>query len=416
LTPAAHDLLNKLFERWQRAYASGKTALPLVIDRGKGAGGRDGKAYFSTTGNERASLHATLENAASFGAIRIEMGSYAASHEVKRIHLVSGEALGKFLDRRPAHELVDELAKAVYPILDESPKPWVREAFDAAVEKWRAGQSAFSLRLPDDHDQAAKLFRAISAVIQKKHEGLDLRTFSAKYLDDSKFMERYSAAFAEAWRYGDTEAFQCSEDLYERLGLQKAPWLVMIKGPLILHDPKGASRASLDWVKPFMGIPGYLLATANLSIKPKYVMTIENLASFVRHCQEIKDQGLVIFTNGFPAPVIQAFIARLNAELSAAVPFVHWGDTDVRGLEILSLVAQLCPGRVVGAHLMDRTFANAKQALSQTEKETMRRIASRRDSSSTFAQKLIDRGIPVDFEQENIDPLSPNWQQTSAKN
>ena len=381
--------------------------LPLVIDRGIGAGGRDGATYFATNGDERAALHAVLENAAATGAIRIEMGKFAASHEIKRIHLVSGELLGKFLERRPARELANELAIVIRPILDQTPEAWVSEAFAAANVKWRAGQSAFGLRLPADKGHVVKLFTAIKAVLQKQHDGLDLRTFSAKYLDDSKFMERYGSAFAEAWRYRKGETFLRSDDLYERLGLQKAPWPVMIKGPLVLQDTNSGAEVSLDWVAPFTGVPGHLLAIAKLSIEPEYVMTIENLASFVRHCREIKDRGLVIFTNGFPAPTIQSFVGRLDLELSKSVPFAHWGDTDVRGVEILYLVEQLCPGRTVGFHLMNRTSGIVKRALSDAERETMRRIVSRRGTAALLAQKLIEQGIPNDFEQENIDPSSP---------
>jgi hypothetical protein len=408
LTSVAHDLLNKLFERWQRAHVAGGKVLPLVIDRGSGAGGRDGAAYFATDGDERAALHAVLENAAAVGAIRVEMGKFAASHEIKRIHLVSGEVLGKFLDRRLARELADELVLAVRPILAETPEPWVGNAFQAAITKWRAGQSAFGLRLPGDRDNIVKLFTAIRAVLQRKHDGLDLRTFSAKYVGDSKFMERHGPAFTEAWGSRQDETFLRPEDLYERLGLQKAPWPVMIKGPLILQEPDGIAELALDWVAPFVGIPGHLLATSRLSTEPEYVLTIENLASFVRHCREIKDQGLVIFTNGFPAPIIQSFIGRLDVQLSASVPFLHWGDTDVRGIEILYLVEHLCPSRVVGFHLMDRTFSTMTRALTESEKETMLRIVDKRGASSVLAQKLVEGGIPSDFEQEVVDPRSPS--------
>lgn len=66
----------------------------------------------------------------------------------------------------------------------------------------------------------------------------------------------------------------------------------------------------------------------------RYVLTIENYVSFLRHTVECNagKHGLVIYTAGFPARQVLAAIVSLASD--ASCPIFHWGDMDRSGLRI----------------------------------------------------------------------------------
>lgn len=111
MTDPALDLLNTLFERWQRGDNTSKT-LSLSL------AGRDSGGYRATSGNCRESFHAVMANAASCGAVTLEWGRFEAEHELLRVLLVDGHKLADFLGRAPARTQVAALAPRITPLLD----------------------------------------------------------------------------------------------------------------------------------------------------------------------------------------------------------------------------------------------------------------------------------------------------------
>jgi hypothetical protein len=70
------------------------------------------------------------------------------------------------------------------------------------------------------------------------------------------------------------------------------------------------------------------------------VLVIENLASFNRHCREIDDGGIAVFSGGFPSRAVMTVIRRLDTLLAEPVPFFHWGDGDRSGDLISAYIAK----------------------------------------------------------------------------
>lgn len=75
----------------------------------------------------------------------------------------------------------------------------------------------------------------------------------------------------------------------------------------------------------FVGTPAECVGRISLYERPTYLLTIENFASFVRYVREIGhgDDGLVIYSGGFPSRPVMEAIARLARQ--AAVSTFHWG-------------------------------------------------------------------------------------------
>lgn len=395
----AEILLGKLFDRWQSALGQSDRAITLCIS------GRDGKHYYETKGEARRLLHATLENAEKSGAIGLQWGKHAASHELDRILLIDGEKLAVFLGKQTAHLCVAKLEKDMRSLLKNCAHEWITEAFQNACDGWRRGKAFRGLTLPQDHVRACQLFQALLSIAEGRHKGLDMRTFSARHLSDSKAFERLKSNFCGVWaKYNGLDEWD-TDELLQTLGLEKEPHPVLLRGPLLLQQKEVIS--DLSCFQPYIGMPRELLGSVVPKHAPAYVLTIENLTSFFRHAREIQDDGLILFTNGFPNPDIQKFLSCLDSDLPQSTPFYHWGDTDVDGLRILNFIGTLTPNHSISPHLMSRNTWQPARLLNDHEIEKANQLRLRNVSISKLLDQLLIEGLPKDFEQENIDPASP---------
>lgn len=393
-------LLAKLFDRWQgQGEIPTGRAITLVLT------GRDGNEYFSTAGEARRRLHATLENAEHCGAITLEWGRFSAAHELRRIVLTDGMRLAEFLGKRPASASIAMLDKSMRPLLAGCTHEWIIDAYDSACKRWAKGEPVFRLRLAEDNREIRNLFIALDAVACEKHRGLDMRTFSARYLSDSKALERLLGAFAQAWMQFHDIEYREPEDLLSSLGLEKMPQPVLLRGCIFARIEKQTSDLSI--LRPFFGIAAEQLATLRPARSPAYLITIENLTSFQRYCREINDDGLVVFSGGFPNLELQDFLAALDHDLPQTIPFYHWGDTDVRGLEIMRTISRRCPLRTISAHLMSRDPWMTERRVTPSEVKVLNKLAKIPDACGILANQMIAHGIPEKFEQESVSPASP---------
>jgi|GEM_PF-1509022 len=394
------ELLSKLFDRWQRVRGQPTKALMLYIS------GRDGKHYFETHGEKRQQLHAALQNAENQGAIRLKWGKHAASHELEKILLADGVKLSEYLGKPLAIDCTEKLSVELLPLLANSPHLWVIEAFNEACDCWRCGKSFARLSLPQDHLRAKQLFIALLTVANGSHKGLDMRTFSAQKLGDSKAFEKMKASFCAIWAKNAGLDDWDNDDLLKTLGIEKEPHPALLRGPLQIQ--LGTRSADLSEFHPYVGIPRELLSNITPQHSVTYVLTIENLASFSLYTKEISDNGIVIYTNGYPNPDVQKLISNIGDILSDSIPFFHWGDTDVDGIAILSLIGNSIPSRNVIPHLMQRGKWNASRKLNDLEKRKISTLKQQNAMVDLLINNLAIYGIPKDFEQENISPQPPS--------
>lgn len=389
-------LLEKLLNFWQsNPDRAAKTTLVLNKKRAPD--------FFEVViPEEREALRAGLEEAEAQGAIVIDRGRGYESKVLKRLILVDGEKLAGFL----GVPLAAKQAKGAKETLESAvtgQHPWIGEWVQELLDRWSRNKPLNGLS-PGDCETARLVVLALEAVAAGRQENLDLRTFSTRELGNSKAMEGLLSKFAAVWkRYHPSDLN--TDELAETLGLVKFPSPLLLRGPIVLQLT--AREVDCRKIEPFIGLPPQSILEVKTDSLPDYVLTIENLASFNRHAAEVRDNGLVIYTAGFPAPGIGEFLRKLDSRLPASVPFYHWGDLDEGGLKIFAYVQTfLC--RTLRPHLMTADILVRLGA----EKESLRsaevqRIAALHPVTKSLSDAILANNPPKVLEQERVNPKSP---------
>ncbi|MDY0189770.1 MAG: DUF2220 family protein [Desulfuromonas sp.] len=388
------QLLLKLFQYWEQNPASTRRkSLPITKKRAA--------IYFETINPEdKDNLHACLINAEKQGCVELVWGKYHDSHSLQKIWLVNGEALGRFLNLTLASELVISAQQEVAQALPTVPE-WIQRLFERVYAKWQKNLSAYRI-MPGDTDSLILLAKALIAVSNNEQADLDLRTFSARILGDSKAMERSRERFSTVWNEEFSTGLNGTE-LYEYLGLSKFPAAIFIKGPVRVKV--GGYWLQVDQVAPFLGIVPDTIEEIAPTIRPDYILTIENLASFNRHCREIQDNGIIFYTAGFMGPQSRRILKLLHKQFDDTIRTFHWGDIDIGGLNIAAHI-QWQMEKKISLHLMTEELLMHH---GQSAKHPLGRHSSFAINNNQhllhLKQKIMDTGMIL--EQENIDPISP---------
>jgi hypothetical protein len=390
----AITLLTKLFETWQgNPESSKRKSLPISRTRAS--------AYFETVNpEEKDNLHASLKNAESAGCISLVWEKYPNDHLLKKVWLESGEKLAIFLGQPLAKDIASQ---SLDSILKEAPTDsWSLAIIQRIIKGWEKNKSVYGIE-PGDTQSVVLVTKALFAAANNMHKDMDLRTFSAKYLGDSKTMEKIQNRFTNLWNENFNTGLDAQE-LYESLDLLKFPQTINIKGPVRIKV--GDCWIDFAQTKTYLGIPPDKIREIELISQPDYVLSIENLASFNRHCKEIDDKGIVVFSSGFLSPKSAVILGKIEALLPEEVSLYHWGDIDSGGLNIYRHISSIIK-RPVQRHLMDKSL------LLEHGKTPSKTVTFRTLQKSAYQDpeivELIDICLQkqIILEQERIDPKNP---------
>lgn len=393
-------LLEKLLNTWQGTPdRTTRVTLPLNKNRASDYC----KVVFP---DDRKALHAGLEEAAARGTISLEWGKGYEAHILKRLILVDGKELADYLGiplaARQAREAEVSLESAV-----TGDYPWIGEWVKELLYRWSRNKPMNGLT-PGDSQTARLLILALEAVAAGRQRNLDLRTFSTRELGNSKAMETLLAKFAAIWKkYHPEDSGLDTDELAQTLGLVKFPLPLLLRGPVILH----LEQRAIDCgdIEPYIGLPPQSIQGIGTGSLPDYVLTIENLASFNRYAAEVPDNGLIVYTAGFPAPGIGDFLRKLDTSLPANIPFYHWGDIDEGALKIFAYV-QTFLGRTLQPHLMTpdllMRLGAEKKELRAAE---VRKIADLHPVTKPLADAILASDPPMVLEQEHVNPEHPEF-------
>jgi hypothetical protein len=393
MNDVARSLLTKLLAQVDRG---GRETLPITE--------RAAKEYFALDSlSARDSVHATFANAEVAGGIALEWGKGAAAQDLLRIRLVDADKLAEWLGIPRARARAERIASELEPMLTDSPD-WLRDAYDVAIGLWRLGKTAFRIRA-DETDSAVRLFRVARAVSFNEQEDLDLRRFSVRLLNDSKAIEGMLTKLAPLLRRNpEWEPFDDNAELFRALGLEKFPPPVYLKGPLIIN------YSGSDWdvgqLRPFIGVSPDQVHGLAIRGRPAYLLTIENLSSFQRHVREVDDEGIVLYSAGFPSPALTHLLRRLDVALGSDCPCFHWGDRDVGGLRIFAHIASAFEGHTVQPHLMTTPMPR-EQRFGAKERVAINKFASEDGPVGLLAKSWVERELGQ-MEQEALDPIAPH--------
>lgn len=228
---------------------------------------------------------------------------------------------------------------------------------------------------------------------------------------DSKALERnvrqVASAIARLFPTDGSHTGSNPDELLAGVGIVRLPQPVLIRGSLAL---KGQAIPEL----PFIGFPTECAELVYLRRRPSYVLTIENYASFVRNVREVSrtDEGLVIYSGGFPSrPTLQA-IAGLAAQADA--PTFHWGDMDAGGVRIFRHIERhLAPlGVSLRPHMMNADLLRrAGTVVADTPDVVVDMTGS---TISELARVIRETGLV--HEQEEFSPRSPVGEDSTTRN
>lgn len=335
-----------------------------------------------------ASFHETLLQAERSGAVALEWRRFYEGQELERIRLRDAPALAQFLGRPFLPERVE---RAFAGLDTEGLPPWMGEALKALRESWLRGTSRFGLKI-DEAPKLPALLAAVRALEALPPEtALDYRQFGARYLGDSKLTSALAAPLAALYRPRIGPQLDTREVLAQ-LNLVPLAQPVLLRGPLRLSD--GQQSVSAD-IRPHIGVPIGFLHEFALTQNPAYVLTIENQSSFNEYTGVVDDEGIVIYTAGFPTRALQEFYWRLTAASEA--PLFHWGDTDVGGFRILKCL-QGASDRPIRPHLMD---GEEGVAYSTAQLSELKRIVPVNEYVDALIHRFVDRGYGL-LEQETV--------------
>jgi hypothetical protein len=398
MSDVARELLRKLLAQVDRG---GRTTLPITP--------RYAKRYFVDDSLEaRKAIHADLLNAQQAEGILLEWDTGAASQDLLRLRLKDADKLAAWLGVSRAESHASVMAETLAPLLCDAPD-WLRQAYEESLQRWKLGKPALRVN-HDDPEGAEILFRIALAVSRGEQVDLDLRRFSVQLLGDSKAVESRLRRLAILLRrnpeWGDLEE---NAELFRTLGLEKFPPPLFLKGPTRIEY--GGTGWDISDLRPFVGLSPDCVRAFQPTRPIPYLLTIENLASFQRHAREINDDGIVIYTAGFPAPALVQVLEQLDASLPPSCPFFHWGDRDLGGLRIFAKIENAYRSHRLRPHLMSRGLAESDPFPGETHRKLCQ-CANADTAAGALAKIWCDDPALGTLEQECIDPMPPGKQGT----
>ncbi len=299
----AHATLERLLRKGERARLRGDespASLPMTTTASAGD-------YLALqTLAEREAFHAAIALAARARAIDVERDRHRSDGErLLRITVADLDALAAHLGL----ELLDTRAARAEGLL----QPW-QERFpvlDAVLQTWRRDRPVRG-QGPEAAADLADAARAVAALQDAGGGERILRRESVRLFGDSKRLERLTP-WLDLLATGDTAASGLArEEVWSAIGLRREPQPLLLAG----RGHVDLDGTVLPLVRPYLGLP--MEALRSLTSDARYLMTIENLASFHHAAAHpAAAQGLLLYTGGMPSPAWRRACARITAGLQA---------------------------------------------------------------------------------------------------
>jgi len=339
-----------------------------------------------------------LEEAEAAGAIRLVKGRGRNGDQIAHVKLGVAARLYELLGRRPPGELAAEAGLrlvAGFDLPQELEAPCV--AIRAAWDRGRAWQGFAA----QDAERLRTALLLAKAILEGRHRGVDYRTFSRRIAGDSKALEKLEGAVVRLLSSAlELPPAARPKDALRTLGLEKfAP-------PLLLAGRVDFDGADLSRVRSaYFGIPPAEAHLVRLREKPRYLLTVENFASFNRHVIEAdaERRGLTIYVGGYPSLATQNALRFLARTLPAEIPFFHWSDIDPDGTWIFRTIERIVE-RPLSPHLMTSDLA---EAFGRIPEEAVRPPRQAEHSAIAELVNYLQNDNAKWLEQEELDPVLP---------
>ncbi len=290
------------------------------------------KAYGSLRIREDVdAMHHVLIRASKSGAIALEWDRRAGPQgSLTCISVLDADGLSALVGRKPVWVVFGEAAEALAPFTS-------RRVVVEILERWRLGKTVRSKSVDSYRAFADALLLVAHCETNRTDVEVAVRRVSGKLFKDTKRVEDCLMSAIDvvtAERIDDAPRDEM--EVLGNLGLVRFPHPLLIAGDGVVDLVDGSEMAI---VKPYVGLPPECVRS--LPWRPAYVLSVENLTTFheLARCAGGAIDGVVLYTGGMPSRQMRrAYRALLGA--IPGVPTFHWGDTDVGGLRIASVMAR----------------------------------------------------------------------------
>jgi hypothetical protein len=271
----------------------------------------------------------------------------------------------------------------------------------AALKEKKTTASYFTTR-----EELELQLQMVVAVVSQKEDIL-LRNFSKRNFRDSKVFERHGDKILSIFnKYGEIQ-YESFRALCEEFHILSNPEVAMVKGPLSFR----LRGQTIDLKK--LGIPFSFTSNAIeemeiASVTAIRVITIENLTTF--HYFD-DPSSLVIYLGGYHNSAIRTFLLKLRQHCRASTVWLHTGDIDWGGFNILLDLRKKTslPFEPYHMGIADlEKYRSECKSLTLQDKNNLRALAERPDADEFLETigYMLEQGFKLEQESIEYDPAS----------
>ena len=356
-------------------------------------------AYFDESSSEYENIHISMKELERKKLIRIIWKDNKQDYLIHKVRLMTDhlEEAYQYVGRRPKRGLEEENVALLQKYLDEEAP--VTVAFVnyllGRLQNHRSVKEYIDL---EDRKETERFLRAC-VLVEQNREPCYLREFSIIHFQDSKYFEQIESRIAKVFRHFSEEYGEMdSIDLLAEYGIYRTPNYVYFKGNAVISI--GEATVDLSLLKQGIGISGEDFPRIRFSdlSRVKKVITIENLTSFFRYCEE---DSLMIYLGGYHNRIRRTLLNMIY-ETIPYVNYYHFGDMDAGGFSILMDLRKKTGIPFMSYHMDLDTLKEYRQyakRLNESDRNRLEKIRIEKEFSEVIDFMLEEN---IKLEQECI--------------
>ena len=356
-------------------------------------------AYFDESSSEYENIHISMKELERKKLIRIIWKDNKQDYLIHKVRLMTDhlEEAYQYVGRRPKRGLEEENVALLQKYLDEEAP--VTVAFVnyllGRLQNHRSVKEYIDL---EDRKETERFLRAC-VLVEQNREPCYLREFSITHFQDSKYFEQIESRIAKVFRHFSEEYGEMdSIDLLAEYGIYRTPNYVYFKGNAVISI--GEATVDLSLLKQGIGISGEDFPRIRFSdlSRVKKVITIENLTSFFRYCEE---DSLMIYLGGYHNRIRRTLLNMIYETIPYA-NYYHFGDMDAGGFSILMDLRKKTGIPFMSYHMDLDTLKEYRQyakRLNESDRNRLEKIRIEKEFSEVIDFMLEEN---IKLEQECI--------------
>ena len=356
-------------------------------------------AYFDESSSEYENIHISMKELERKKLIRIIWKDNKQDYLIHKVRLMTDhlEEAYQYVGRRPKRGLEEENVALLQKYLDEE-APVTVAFVNHLLGRLQNHQSVKEYIDLEDRKETERFLRAC-VLVEQNRKPCYMREFSIMHFQDSKYFEQIERRIAKVFRHFSEEYVEMdSLELLAEYGIYRTPNYVYFKGNAVISI--GEATVDLSLLKQGIGISGEDFPRIRFSdlSRVKKVITIENLTSFFRYCEE---DSLMIYLGGYHNRIRRALL-KMIYETIPDVQYYHFGDMDAGGFSILMDLRKKTGIPFMSYHMDLDTLKEYRQyakRLNESDRNRLEKIGKEKEFSEVIEFMLEEN---IKLEQECI--------------